>query len=485
LSSLKQKTLTGLTWSFIDNIAGRGIAFIIGLILARLLTPKDFGLLGMLTIFIAISHSLIDSGFSQAIIRKKNISSVDYSTVFYFNLAVSVLIFCFLFFIAPYVSYFFEEPQLKNLLRILSLAVIFDALSIIQRTILIKRIDFKLQTKISIIANIISGAVGVTMAFKGFGVWSLVVQTLIKAAINSALLWFWNKWIPSYVFSRASFKELFSFGSKLMLVGLINTTYKHVYHIIIGKFFSAQTLGFYTRAHMFSDMPSSNITSVIQRVSYPVMSELQDNPQKLKSSYKKLITNTMLITFVLMLGMAAVAEPMVILLIGEKWRTSILYLQMLCFVGMMYPLHALNLNILNVKGRSDLFLKLEVIKKSMAVPVIIIGVLYGIKVMLVCMIVNTQIAYILNSYWSGKLIGYSFKEQVFDVFPSFLLALLMAVLVFFVGAFLPFGYFSTFIIQLVFGILMIWGLCELFKLDAYLDIKEIAQSKLKTVLKKK
>ena len=376
----------------------------------------------MLTIFIAVSQSFINSGFSQALIRKKDPSQADYSTVFYFNMIIGVVCFLILFFCAGLISRFFKEPQLKLLVQVLGLSLILNAFTIIQQTILTRRIDFKLQAKISIISSIVSGVVGLGMAFAGYGVWSLVIKTITMYAITSILLWLWNRWKPVLVFSIQSFKELFSFGSNLLISGLIDTIYRNVYYLIIGKYFSAQELGYYTRADQFNSLPSSNLTSVIQRVSYPVLSSIKEDIPKLKEAYKKLIRSTMLICFVLMLGMAAIAKPMILTLIGDKWEPCVIYLQMLCFVGMFYPLHALNLNMLQVEGRSDLFLRLEIIKKALAIPIIVIGVIWGIKIMILGMIVNTLIAYYLNSYWSGRFIGYSFLEQIKDILPSFLLA---------------------------------------------------------------
>ena len=478
MPTLKQKTISGLTWSFIDNFAQKGLTFIIGIILARLLMPAEFGLIGMITIFIAISESFINSGFSTALIRKQNCTDVDFSTVFYFNLVVGVLFYWVLFFSAPAISRFFNEPQLINLVRILSIVLIIDSLTIIQRTILTKRIDFKLQTKISIIASIISGVVGVSLAFNGFGVWSLAIRQITQTTVNSCLLWLWNRWLPLPVFSKTSFNELFSFGYKLLISGLIDTLYRNIYLLIIGKYFSAQELGYYTRAHQFQSLPSQNITGIVSRVSYPVLAQMQDDKAALKRNYQKLIKSIMFITFVLMMGMAAVAEPMVITLIGEPWRPSIIYLQLLCFVGMMYPLHALNLNMLNVQGRSDLFLKLEIIKKILAVPVIVLGVIFGIKAMIVGMMVNTQIAYFLNSYWSGRFIGYSMKDQVKDILPSFILAATMGAIVAVIGRKLTFGEPVTLLIQVFSGAVMVFIISEFIKLDAYLFIKEIIYSKI-------
>lgn len=483
VASLKQKTLSGLSWSFAETFANQVLTFIIGIILARLLEPSEFGLIGMITIFIAVSTSVINSGFSQALIRKKNCTDTDYSTVFYFNLAVSFILFIILFFLAQPISKFFDEPELENLVKVISLLLIIDAFAIIQRTILTKRIDFKLQTKVSVISNVTGGLIGIYLAHSGYGVWSLVAQKISHRGFNALLLWFWNRWLPTLKFSYNSFKELFSFGSKLLLSGLIDTIYRNVYLLVIGKYFSAAELGYFTRAQQFSELPSQNINGVIQRVTYPVLSSIQDDIPRLKISYQKLIRSTMFITFVLVLGLAAVADSLVITLIGEKWIQSIIYLQMLSFVGMMYPLHALNLNMLNVQGRSDLFLKLEIIKKSLAVPTIIIGVLLGIKIMIAGMIVNTFIAYYLNSFWNGRFIGYSFKQQVKDILPSFILALSMAAVVFFTGMLLPFDPVWNLMLQITAGAVYILFLCEAIKFKDYIFVKELVLEKVKSLQK--
>ncbi len=481
--SLKQKTVSGLIWSFVDTMAGQGITFVVGIILARLLSPREFGLIGMITVFIAVSESFINSGFSSALIRKKDCTDTDFSTVFFFNLTVGILFFLLLFFSAPAISSFFNEPELTAILQVLGIVLIIDSLTLIQRTILTKRIDFKLQAKISMIASIGSGVVSITMAFYGLGVWALVAQRIVKQGLNSLFLWLWNRWKPLLVFSKESFKELFGFGSKLLLSGLIDTIYRNVYYLIIGKFFSAQELGFYTKANEFKNLPSQNLNGIIGRVTYPVLSTLQDDIPRLRNNYQKLIRSVMFITFILMIGMAAVAEPMIHTLIGAKWEPAIIYLQMLCFVGMMYPLHALNLNMLQVQGRSDLFLKLEIIKKIIAIPTIVIGVFFGIKMMIGGMMVNTLIAYYLNSYWSGVKIGYSFKQQVKDVLPSFILALTMGIAVYFLGELLPFSYIVNLIIQILFGALFVFVFCEITKFKDYIFVKELVLEKIHSLKK--
>ncbi len=477
-SDLKQKTIDGLFWSFIDNISSRGITFIIGIILARLLEPSEFGLIGLITVFIAISSTFINSGFSAALIRKTDCTNKDYSTVFYFNLATGICFYLLLSVFSPAISRFFKEPLLNPLIKVLGIVLIIDSLTIIQRTILTKRVNFKLQTKISVISAIVSGIVGIIMALRGFGVWSLAGKQICQQALNSFLLWFWNKWRPLLTFSMTSFKELFSFGYKLLLSGLIDTIYRNIYNLVIGKYFSTAELGFYTRANSFKNLPSQNLEGIIGRVSYPVLSEIQNDPVKLKLGYKKLLKNTMFLSFILMAGMAAIAEPMIITLIGEKWRPSVIYLQLLCFVGALYPLHALNLNMLNVKGRSDLFLNLEIIKKILAVPTIIIGIIWGIKIMILGMWINSLIAYYLNSYYSGRLINYPMNEQVEDILPAFLLALFMGVLVFFSGWIVPVNYLVKLVIQLFLGVIIVLSLGELFKFEPYIEIKGIVTTKI-------
>jgi len=471
--SLKQKTISGLTWSFIDSLANQGISFIVGIILARLLTPKEFGLIGMLAIFIAISESFINSGFSQALIRKQDCTQKDYSTVFYFNIVVGVFFYLLLFATAGAIANFFHEPILKQLIRVLGLSLIINSFTLIQTTILTKRIDFKLQAKISVIASLLSGIIGIGMAYTGWGVWSLVARITWGFFFSSMLLWHWNKWKPALVFSIASFKELFNFGVKLHITFLINTIYRNIYYVIIGKYFTAVELGYYTRAEQFQSLPSSNLQGVIGRVSFPILSSIQNDAPRLKEAYKKIIRSTMLVTFVLMLGMAAIAEPMIITLIGPQWEPCIIYLQLLCFVGMLYPLHALNLNMLYVQGRSDLAVTIEIIKKVLAVPVIIVAIFFGIKAMILGMILLSFIAYYLNSYWSGRLINYSWLDQIKDILPSFMIAVVMSTIVFIESVFFNLPPLPMLLIQVVTGALITFSIFEGLRYKDYLYLKNI------------
>lgn len=473
IQNLKQKTIHGLFWSFIDNFAKLGIQFIVGIILARILSPREFGLIGMLTIFIAVSHTIVESGFGSALIRKKDCTQVDYSTVFYFNLIISIVLYVVLFFSSGLISRFFAEAELENMLKVFGLILVMNAFGMIQQTIFSQKINFKVQTNITLIAAIGSGALAIVSALMGMGVWSLVLLNLSQAFLNSLFLWIWSAWRPTRVFSKKSFFGLFGFGSKLLISALIETIFQNIYFAVIGKYFSANELGFYTRADQFRNLPSRNIMAVIQRVSYPVLSTIQDEPNRLKENYRKLIRSTMYITFILMLGMVAVAKPMVLTLIGEKWLPSVQYIQLLCFVGMFYPLQALNLNILNVKGRSDLFLRLEILKKIIAVPVIIVGIFVGIKTMIIGMIVNSFLSYALNSTYSGKLIGYSARQQILDILPSLLFGVFMGGIVFLIGLVSPFKDWIILMIQILMGGLVVIVVGEIFQLEDYTYLKRI------------
>lgn len=481
--SLKSKTVKGASWSAIDTVANQGITFLVGLILARLLTPAEYGLIGIIIIFISVFNNIVDSGFSNALIRKKDADDIDYSTGFFTNLAFSIVLFAILFFCAPFIASFFSEPLLTPLLRVMGSIVIINALAIIQRTILVKRVDFKTQTYISLISSITSGVIGIFMAYKGFGVWSLVAQQISRQFLNTLFLWIFNRWIPKLIFSVKSFTELWSFGWKLLVSSLINTIWNEIYQVVIGKCYTPVALGHYTRAQQFASIFSSNLNTVVQRVTYPVLSTIQDDKERLKNGYKRIIRCTMLVTFTLMIGLIAVAKPMVVCLIGEQWLPCVPMLQLVSLNMMLYPLHSLNLNMLQVQGRSDLFLKLEIIKKSIAVGPLLLGIFVGIYWMLASSILVGLISYYLNAYYSGPFMGYSIKEQIKDILPSLCVAVTMAIPVYLLS-YAPIHALGVFVAQLILGFVLVVLLCELIKLPEYIEIKNIAIPFIKRILRK-
>ena len=477
-TSLKNKTITGLFWSFSDLISKQGINFLIQVILARLLFPKDFGIIGMITVFIAISQSFIDSGFSTALIREKKVSQEDYSTVFYFNLVMASVMYIILFFSADAISSFFNEPQLVAILRVLALILIINSFGLIQRTMLVKKIDFKTQTRINVISSITSGIIGIAFAYLGYGVWSLVIRMLSMQFILSLLLCLSNKWIPSLVFKMDSFKRLFGFGWKLLVSGLIDTLYKNIYYVIIGKLFSAIELGYYTNAQKLRDTASQSITTSVQRVSYPVLSSINGENERLRLGYKKILKNSVFITFPIMIGLAVIANPFINLLFGTKWVASIPYFQVLCFAGMLLPLHAINLNILKVKGRSDLFLGLEIIKKVVGVTSIgiVLFLKLGIMGLLWTTVLNSYIAYFINSYFSAELLSYSTKEQIKDIMPIFVASVLMGIIVYFSGTVLPDNYFIKLVVQIFIGVVTYIGISRIAKIEELKTVYDLIGS---------
>ena len=470
--SLKAKTIRGTIWSGIDSIAGQGITFLVGLVLARLLSPQEYGLIGYITIIVAILNSIVDSGFSNALIRKKDAGEIDYNTTFIFNLVLSLLMAGVMIVAAGPISRFFNEPELVPLIRVMSAIVVINAAAIVQRTTLTKRVDFKTQTKVSLIASATSGVVGIGMALSGMGVWSLVGQQLSRQLLNTVFLWILNRWIPTLQFSWRSFRELFGFGWKLMVSGLIDTTWKEIYQLVIGKCYTTETLGQYTRGKQFSDIFSSNMTTIIQRVSYPVLSSVQDERTRLREGYRKIIKVSMLLSFVLLFGLGAVAEPLLYVLIGSQWTEAAGYLRIIVFSACLYPLHAINLNMLQVQGRSDLFLKLEIIKKVIAIGPILLGIFLSIEWMLWGWAVTGIIGFYLNSRYSGVMIGYSSGAQIKDILPSFgvALAMMAALYALSLTGMPPLALLA---VQLLAGAGITIGLCELLGLGEYRELKNI------------
>lgn len=470
--SLKAKTVRGTIWSGIDSIAGQGITFLVGLVLARLLTPQEYGLIGYIAIIIAILNSIVDSGFSNALIRKKDAGEIDYDTTFIFNMALSLLMAGVMIVTAGPVSRFLNEPELVPLIRAMSVIVVINAAAIIQRTTLTKRVDFKTQTKVSLISSAASGAVGIGMALSGMGVWSLVGQQISRQLLNTVFLWAFNRWTPAWRFSWRSFRELFGFGWKLMVSGLLNTIWNEISQIVIGKCYSTATLGQFTRGKQFSDIFSTNMTTVIQRVSFPVLSSVQDEQTRLREGYRKIIKVTMLLSFVLMFGLGAVADSLLYVLVGSQWSEAAKYLQVLVFSACLYPLHAINLNMLQVAGRSDLFLKLEIVKKIIAIGPILLGVFISIEWMLWGWVATGLISYWLNSMFSGRMIGYGSLAQLRDIAPSFGVAfVMMAVLYALTLTGLP--PVALLAVQLLAGAGITIGLCELLRLEEYYELKNI------------
>ena len=446
--ALKPKTIKGVFWSSVERFSVQGIQFIVMIIMARLLTPKDYGLVGMLTIFIAIAQSLIDSGFSQALIRKRHRTETDNSTVFYFNVVIGLLLYAVFYITAPWVARFYDSPELTTLMRVVCLSVVLNSLAVVQRALLTVNIDFKTQAKASLTAAIISGVVGIGMAYAGFSYWSIAAQQLVNLGLNTFLLWIFARWRPCRTYSWTSFHELFAFGSKLMVSGLLDVVYRNMYLLVIGKVFTASSLGYYTRAQQFAEFPSSNLTGIMQRVTYPVLCQIQDDDKRLAQIYRRFLRVSAFIIFPLLTGLSAVSQPFILLLLKEQWLFAATLLQIICFSMMWYPIHAINLNLLQVKGRSDLFLKLEIIKKIVAICILCITIPMGLVAMCIGQIFSSILCLIINTHYTGKLIHVGFLRQIQDLMPTLLLSLTMWAVVYYTTTLC-----SDSLLQLVVGVL--------------------------------
>lgn len=477
---LKDKTVKGVGWSAADSLLGQGITFLVGLVLARLLGPSEYGLIGIVTIFITVFNAIIDSGFSQAVIRKKEANNDDYNTMFITNLVLSIVMFLVLFFSAPAIAKFFERPELVSLTRVMGVIMIINALSITQNTVLTKRIDFKTKTKASLISAILSGVVGIAMAFGGYGVWALVGQQITKQLTNTICLWVFNRWWPNFRFNKSSFSYMWGFGWKLLVSGLLDTTWNQLYQVVVGKFYSPATLGQYSRSKEYASIFSSNINTIVGRVSFPVLAEIQDDKTRLVSAYRRIIKTTMFVTAICMISMGAIADPMIYCLIGPQWHQAATFLPYICVSLSLLPLHAINLNMLKVQGRSDLFLKLEIIKKFIAIGPICLGIFVDIYWMVAGSVITGFISFFLNSHYSGKFLGYSSWMQLKDIAPSYGLAFLIALSVYFLK-YLPFSYWVILPIQIVVGMVVFFVFVHCKKVQEYEELKGMMMPMLKKI----
>lgn len=468
--SLRSKTLRALSWTFFESIGVQGVRFVTGIVLARLLFPEQFGLIGMLTLFMAVAQSFLDSGFGAALIQKREATPIDTCSIFYFNIVVGLAAAGLLCLVAPWIAAFYNQPILTPLTRALSLTIVINSFGMVQNIILTKQINFKTQTKVSLIASALSGTIGVTLAAAGFGIWSLVVQQISGTFLGTALLWLLNDWRPRLIFSLKSLRDMFGFGSRLLASGLLNQIFNNIYLLVIGKLFSATDLGLFTRAKTLEEVPSQTLSGMVGRVTFPLFSTIQDDPARLKRGLKKALTFLVLVNFPMMIGLLVVARPLALVLLTEKWAESIPYLQLLCFLGLLFPLHLINLNVLQALGRSDLFLRLEILKKVLIIINIAVTWRWGISAMIYGMIAMSIISYYLNSYYIGLLIGYPIREQFHDLISYLIMAVLMAVAVYVAGL-LPFpNHWSMLLVQIITGIVIYGCLCRLFRPMAFMEI---------------
>ena len=429
--SLKKQASAGLIWTFAQQFGNQLIGFIVSLVLARILLPKEFGLIGMIAVFVSVGQALIHSGLTQSLIRTKGPDKKDYSTVFFFNLAASLLIYLIIYFSAPLIANFYNQPILVELVRLYCLIFIINAFSAVQQARLTKRMDFKTQALIALPATVASGVVGISLAYSGFGVWSLVWSQISLALISTIQLWIYAKWRPSLVFDWDIFRTHFKFGYQLTLSSLLNKVFNNIFLIVIGRFFSASQVGFYTRAETMKQLPVTNISNALNKVTYPLFATIQDDDVRLKRVYKQLMQMVVFVIAPTLIFLAVLAEPLFRFLFTEKWLPAVPYFQILCVTGILYPVHAYNLNVLKVKGRSDLFLKLAIVKKVITVIAIVIGIQFGIFGLLYAQVILSILSFFINAYYTDRFINYSAWQQVNDIIPIIGVALVPGLAVFF------------------------------------------------------
>lgn len=466
MSSIKKDAANSVLWSAIERFSVQGIQYVITIILARLLLPSDYGLIAMLTVFLAIAQTFIDGGFGNALIHKNNRTAVDYSTVFYFNTAVSVILYCILYVCSPYIASFYGEPSLDIISKVTGLILIINSLGIVQQTKLTIALDFKRQAIASLTAVVISGTIGIAMAYMEYGVWALVWHTLLNNALRVVLLWLFAGWMPQLAFSVSSFKTLFSFGSKILASSLLHTIYTNLYTLIIGKKFAATELGYFNRASTLAQFPSTNLTNVIVRAVYPIQCKMQDDSEQLNRMFIVYLRMACYAIFPIMIGLCALAEPIVRILLTDKWLPAVPFFQILCIAYMWDPVMKINHNMLNVKGRTDFFLHAEIIKKIVAAIILIATIPLGVTAMCLGLILYAIADMIIITHYTHRITDITFWQQVKELTPIMLLATSMGGILYGCVALLP-----TPATQLTVGVIV--GIVYYFAISRLCRIKEL------------
>lgn len=474
----KSKVISSLVWKFSERVCAQAVNLVVSIILARLIAPEQYGVIALTTIFITISNVFVESGLGTSLIQKKNADSKDFSTVFYCNIIMSIIMYLVIFFTAPLAAKFYSSPILTPVLRVLGITVLIAGVKSIQCSYVSKNMMFKKFFVSTFIGTVISAVIGIWMAYNGYGVWSLVVQQLSNTLFDTIILWITVKWRPTLEFSFKRLKVLYGFGWKMLCSSLIDTVYNEIYGLSIGKIYTTEQLAYYNRGNQFPKLITVNIDGSISSVMLPTLSKEQDNKQKVKNMMRRSIKTSSFLLFPLMIGLAVVAKPLVSILLTDKWLPAVPLMQLLCFSYMLWPIHTINLQAINALGRSDIFLKLEVIKKIIGVTVLIISIPFGIKFMVFMKIITSIISTFINSHPNKKLVDYSYMEQITDILPSLFVSVFMGIIVYMMNL-LPISSILILIIQILLGIVIYIVLSYAFKLEAFRYIIDSIKLKLK------
>jgi len=472
--SLKNKTISGVIWNAIELFSGKFIQILITIILARILIPADFGTIALLIIFTELSKVLLDSGFSQALIRKENVTEKDYNAVFYFNIVTSIILYAILYVLSPFISDFYNYPELTNISRIVFLTIIINSFGIVQNAIVIRDMNFKILAKRTILTNFLAGLIAIYLANNGFGVWSLVVQIVVASFLRVALLWIASTWKPSLSFSFNPIRELFPFSVNLLFSGIIDVLASNIQMLLIGKYYTASDLGFYSQAKILSAMPSQILTSIVKNVTYPVLSVVKNDTVQLKQAYRKIIAIAMFVIVPVMFILVAIGNNLIPFVLGEKWVPSVEYFILLSFVGAIYPLYSINQNIFLAQGNSKLLLKVSILQKLIAISGIFITIQISVLALVIGYVITTIINTLIIMYYAGREINYTFTEQMEDIFGVIWISFLMLASVYILGVELNLeSVLLTMVIQVFMGLVIYFILAFVFKLPILNEFKDI------------
>ncbi|MEO6814163.1 MAG: lipopolysaccharide biosynthesis protein [Ginsengibacter sp.] len=476
-TKIKEQTISGILWSFVERFGSVILQFVANIALARLLLPSDFGLIGLILVFISISNTFVDGGMGSALIQKTDANEIDFSTIFYVNILISVFLFVILFFSAPYISLFYKEPLLKNLLRVVGLVLVLNALSIIQNVLLVKEINFKRLAFVNVLSTFLACVVSVASAFYGYGVWSLVIQMLGISLFKSIFLWAGSNWRPVLAFSISSAGSLINYGYKLLLSGLIDSIYTGLYSLVIGKRFSSEDLGYYTQAKKLEDAPGYTLAAIVNQVTFPIFVKLADDYNTLKKGVKSSLVSLAYINFPLMILLIVIGTPLFVILFTHKWDEAIPYFKLLCLSGMLLSTHSVNLNIFKAVGKTDVYLLSEISKKIVGIIAIFIGLKWGMIGIISSIVFTAFFSFIINAYYSGKTIDYGIKEQCMDLLPSFLLSIVVGLIVYYIFKLIEINMYLEVILQVfLYGLLYILS-TKIFNFKSYTTYNSILKNK--------
>jgi teichuronic acid exporter len=474
---LKQQAKTAVIWSGADIMMRQGLQFVISIALARMLSPEEFGTIALLYLFVGLAGAFVDCGFSSALIQRRDITHTDESTVFWFNLSMGMAMALVLWLLAPWLASFYKLPILTPLTGVLALNLFCSALGSIHGTLLTKRLDFKTPMKIGAIATTISGALGIVLAWQGYGVWALAMQTLVSTILTTALLWTVVKWRPGLEFSLASARRLFAFGGYLLMAGLLDIAYNRIYTLLIGRLYGVRELGFYNRADGTKQLPVGILSGILSRVALPIFSATVGDKESLRRGVRFALRSMMLINVPMMLGLMATAGPVVQTLFGENWLPSVPVLQVLCLAGIFWPLHVINLNVLMAQGHSKLFFRLEIAKKIVGTALLFGGATYGVMGIAWSQVIFGLVAFGINAHYTRIHLNYSVWQQSRDFLPALVMSIVMASLIYELGNLFSLDVRLKLLVQVLAGIALFIMGCNLFHLQAYQDVREIISNR--------